>query len=89
MRKKKVPIRRCVGCGESKLKKELIRVVRNKEGEISIDLNGKANGRGVYICNSVDCFEKARKKKGLSRSLKAEVPNEVYENLLSELKNNE
>ena len=85
---KKIPIRKCVGCNENKLKKELIRIVRNKEGEVSIDFTGKANGRGVYICNDVACLEKAKKSKRISRALNAEIPDEIYEKLLTELKDN-
>ncbi|MTI48036.1 RNase P modulator RnpM [Sporosalibacterium faouarense] len=87
--RKKIPIRKCVGCGESKPKKDLIRIVKSKDGDINVDLSGKLNGRGVYICNNVDCFEKAKKSKGLNRSLKMEVPEEVYKNLLLELNQNE
>ncbi len=86
---KKIPIRKCVGCNENKPKKELIRIVRNKEGEISIDLTGKANGRGVYICNNVGCLEKAKKTKRINRALNTEIPNEIFEKLFMELKNNE
>ena len=86
---KKIPIRKCVGCGEGKQKKELIRIVRNKEGEISLDLTGKANGRGVYICKNVKCLEKAQKTKRISRALNAEIPDEIYDTLQKELKDNE
>ena len=62
MKTKKIPMRMCLGCGEMKPKRELIRVVKSKEGDISLDLTGKKSGRGAYICKSVECFEKARKE---------------------------
>ena len=84
---KKIPQRQCNGCGEMKNKKELIRVIKTNEGEISIDATGKKNGRGAYICPSLDCFKKAVKNKGLERSLKATVPEEIYKQLEEELIN--
>lgn len=85
MKKRKIPLRKCVGCGESKPKKELVRIVKNKEGKVSIDLTGKANGRGAYICRNADCFKKARKNKRISGSLKIEIPDEMYKELLSQI----
>ena len=82
---RKIPQRKCVGCGTSKDKKELIRVVKNAEGEISVDLTGKKNGRGAYICPKLECLQKAQKSKALERSLEAEVPQQVYERLSKEL----
>jgi len=84
---KKIPQRQCNGCGEMKNKKELIRVIRTNEGEISIDATGKKNGRGAYICPSLECFKKAVKNKGLERSLKSAVPEEIYKQLEEELIN--
>lgn len=84
---RKIPQRQCNGCGEMKNKKELIRVIKTNEGEISIDATGKKNGRGAYICPSLECFKKAVKNKGLERSLKAAVPEEVYKQLEEELIN--
>lgn len=85
---KDAPLRRCVGCGESKEKSELIRVVRIVSDaattSFAIDKNGKLNGRGAYVCDSIDCFTKAFKKKGFDRSLHAPVPAEVYETLRKE-----
>ena len=78
---KKIPMRRCTGCGEMKSKKEMIRVIRTAEGEILLDATGKKNGRGAYLCFSAECLEKAVKSRGLERSLKVPVPQEVYENL--------
>ena len=82
---KKIPMRRCTGCGEMKSKKEMIRVIRTAEGEILLDATGKKNGRGAYLCFSAECLEKAVKSRGLERSLKMPVPQEVYENLKKEL----
>lgn len=74
-------MRTCIGCREQKPKKELIRVVKNKEEEIFIDLNGKANGRGAYLCKSKDCLEKAIKSKALNRAFSTEIDEETYEKL--------
>ena len=82
---KKIPLRMCSGCGEMKSKKEMIRVLKTPEGEIFIDATGKKNGRGAYICNSVDCLQKAIKTKGLERSLKVSIPKEIVETLEREL----
>lgn len=82
---KKISMRRCTGCGEMKSKKEMIRVIRTAEGEILLDATGKKNGRGAYLCFSAECLEKAVKSRGLERSLKVPVPQEVYENLKKEL----
>ena len=83
---KKTPMRKCTGCGEMKNKKELVRVIKTPEDEILIDTTGKKNGRGAYICGSAECLAKARKSKGLERSLKIAIPAEVYDALESELK---
>ena len=77
---RKVPLRKCIGCNEMKNKKEMIRVVRTTDNEIILDTTGKKNGRGAYVCCS-ECLAKAVKNKGLSRSLNAEIPDEVYEKL--------
>lgn len=82
---RKVPLRKCVGCGEMKPKKELIRVLRTDDNEFVLDVTGKKNGRGAYICNSKECFEKAVKSKGLERSFKQAIPKEVYERLEKEM----
>ena len=82
---KKVPQRKCIVCQARDNKKELMRIVKNKEGEIFIDLTGKANGRGAYICKDSECLKKAIKSKALNRAFKMEVPDEVYEKLLVEL----
>ena len=82
---KKVPMRRCVGCGEMKSKKELLRIIRTAEDEILLDATGTKNGRGAYLCPNEECFKKAVKAKGLERSLKMAVPKEVIENLAKEM----
>ena len=81
---RKLPMRKCVGCGEMKNKKEMMRVIKTKEEEIVLDATGRKNGRGAYLCFSRDCLEKAVKSKGLERSLKTAIPKEVYENLEKE-----
>ena len=82
---KKVPLRKCLGCDEMIGKKGLLRIVRSKEGEISLDLTGKKSGRGAYICRDLQCFEKARKRKAFERSLKCKIPDEVYDRLQREI----
>ena len=82
---KKKPERRCVGCGETKLKTDLVRVVRSPEGEVSVDLTGKKSGRGAYICRDAACLKKARKSKRLENALSCSVPDEVYDRLEADL----
>ena len=82
---KKIPQRLCIGCGEMKNKKQMIRVLKTAEDGIVIDETGRKNGRGAYICPSMDCFRKAVKGKGLERSLKMAIPKEVYETLEKEM----
>ena len=82
---KKSPLRKCVGCGEMKEKKEMIRVLKTPEDEIILDTTGRANGRGAYICNNSECLAKAIKNKGLERSLKSRIPEEVSIRLQKEL----
>lgn len=86
MSAKKIPLRQCIGCGEMKSKKEMIRVLKTAEEEIVLDTTGRKNGRGAYICPSMDCFKKAVKNKGLERSFKMAIPKEVYETLEKEMK---
>lgn len=88
MKKRKIPLRKCIGCQEMKSKKELVRIVKSDSGEISIDVTGKKQGRGAYICPNMECFSKAQKTKGLERSFKMGIPKEVYENLRNELTEN-
>ena len=78
---RKIPMRTCIGCRQSKEKKELIRIVKDKEGNISIDEIGKSNGRGAYICKNIECLEKAIKSKKLERSLKTKIDLQIYESL--------
>lgn len=78
---KKIPMRQCLGCREHKPKKELIRVVRSPEGEISLDFKGKLPGRGAYVCPQVACLSKARKARALERAFDTSLPPEVYEAL--------
>lgn len=85
MKKRKVPLRRCVGCREMKDKRELLRVVRNKEGEVFIDPTGKKNGRGAYICKNIDCFNTAWETKSFSREFSCEVPEDVYDEITKQL----
>lgn len=83
--KRKVPLRKCVGCGEMKPKKELLRILRTEEDQFIIDATGKKNGRGAYLCCSRTCFDKAVKSKGLERSFKQSIPAETYERLEKEM----
>ena len=82
---KKIPQRQCMGCRERKAKKELIRVVRETDGTVSLDFSGKRNGRGAYICPDPDCLKKAQKAKSLERSLEVPIPEEVYLRLEKEM----
>ena len=78
---KKIPMRQCLGCREAKPKKELIRVVRSPEGQISLDFKGKASGRGAYICHAPQCLKKAIKSKALERAFSTQIPPEIYDKL--------
>ena len=82
---KKIPMRQCLGCREMKPKKELIRVVRSPEGEISLDFKGKANGRGAYICPDPGCLGRAIKAKAIERAFSAQIPQEIYDSLKAEM----
>lgn len=86
---KKVPLRQCVGCGEMKNKKEMMRVIKTAEDEIVLDKTGKKNGRGAYLCMEKECLEKAIRQKGLERSLKTSIPQEVVESLKKEFEESE
>ena len=85
MQKKKVPMRKCTGCGEMKPKKELVRVVRSPEGEIFLDLTGKKNGRGAYVCRDAQCLKKAQKSKRIERAFECAIPDEIYARMEQEL----
>ena len=82
---KKIPQRQCMGCRERKPKRDMIRVVRNPEGVVSLDFGGKMNGRGAYICPNPECLKKVQKSKALERSLEVPIPEEVYERLMKEM----
>ena len=82
---KKIPTRKCVGCGEMREKKDMIRVIKTPEGDICLDTTGRANGRGAYICNSAECLKKAVKNRGLEKSLKAQIPGDILEQMNKEL----
>ncbi len=82
---KKQPERQCIGCGEKKDKRSLIRIIRTPEGVICLDKTGRASGRGAYLCNNKECLKKAAKKKALPRSLKTEIPEQIYDSLAEQL----
>ena len=81
MKEKKIPMRMCIACHEMKPKREMLRIVRPKEGEIAIDFTGKAAGRGAYICDDPDCIRKLRKSRLLNKTFSCEVPLTVYERI--------
>ena len=85
MRERKIPMRKCTGCGEMKPKIELIRVVKSPEGEISLDLTGKKSGRGAYVCRSSECFDKARKAKRFEKAFETSIPESVYDDMAKQL----
>ena len=98
MKQKKIPLRKCTGCGEMKPKRELVRVVKapdqkdengvvTAKGQVSLDLTGKKSGRGAYVCKSAECLEKAHKAHRIERSLSCKIPEEIYEQLRTELEN--
>lgn len=82
---RKTPMRKCVGCQEMKSKKEMMRVLKTSENTFELDMTGKKNGRGAYVCCSKECLEKAMKNKGLERSFKQAIPKDVYETLKKEM----
>lgn len=82
---RKIPMRQCVGCRQMKPKRELTRVVRSPEGEISIDGRGKKPGRGAYVCPDPECLKKAIRSKALARALDTTVPEEIYDTLRAQL----
>ena len=85
MQVKRIPLRMCTGCGEMKPKKELVRVVKSPEGEISLDRTGKKSGRGAYVCPSPECLKKARKNRRIERSFQCRIPDEIYDAMEAEL----
>ncbi len=89
MKAKKVPLRMCVGCGEMFDKRTLVRVVKSREGEVSLDLAGKKAGRGAYVCNNPECLKKARKKRAFERAFRMQISEEVFNNMEEEMMNAE
>ncbi len=89
MQQKKIPLRKCTGCGEMKPKKELVRVVKTPDDEILLDLTGRLNGRGAYICRDENCLRIAQKSKRIEKSFQCRIPDEVYQKMAEELKSNE
>lgn len=87
MKTKKIPMRKCTGCGEMFDKRTLVRVVKSPEGEISLDLTGKKSGRGAYVCKSVGCLTKVRKKKAFERAFEMQIDDAIYNTLEEEIKN--
>ena len=87
MKQRKIPLRKCTGCNEMRNKKEMIRIVRDEEGNFSLDFNGKKSGRGAYVCPNESCLELAEKNKGLERSFKMAVDKDIYTELRKELMN--
>ncbi|MGI5888253.1 MAG: RNase P modulator RnpM [Oscillospiraceae bacterium] len=85
MKKRKVPMRLCTGCRESKPKKELLRIVKSPDGEVSVDETGRKPGRGAYICRNAECLDKARKNRSLERTFEMKISEEVYEELEKEI----
>ena len=88
MKQKKIPMRQCTGCREHKPKRELVRVVRSPQGEVSLDFKGKSPGRGAYICPDAQCLAKARKSRAIERALEVQIPDEIYEKLIGEMEEN-
>lgn len=87
MKTKKIPMRMCLGCGGMKPKRELIRVVKSKDGEISLDLTGRKSGRGAYICKDIECFKKARKARRFEKTFSCQISDEIYDGMEGELEN--
>ena len=85
MQTRKTPLRKCVGCQAMKSKKELLRILRREDGTVSLDLTGRANGRGAYLCPDVECLRRARKSGSIARSLKTAIPEETFDALESEI----
>ncbi len=85
---KKIPLRQCVGCGEMNAKKDMMRVIKTGEGEIVLDVTGKKNGRGAYLCKQEECLKMAMKNKGLERSFKMSIDKLIYEKLQKEYEGN-
>lgn len=84
MKERKIPMRMCAGCGERVAKAELMRVVRDTEGSISLDMTGKKNGRGAYLCRKSECLKLARKSRRIDRALETQIPDAIYDRLEEE-----
>ena len=82
---KKIPQRQCMGCRERKNKRDMLRVVRGTDGEVSLDFSGKLNGRGAYVCPDPECLKKARKSRALERCLEIAIPEQVYDRMEKEM----
>ncbi len=89
MQTRKVPMRMCTGCGQMKPKREMVRVVKNQAGEISLDLTGKKAGRGAYVCRDLQCLQKARKARRLEKTFSCRIPDEIYDKMEGELQSGE
>lgn len=89
MQTRKTPMRMCTGCGQMKPKRELVRVVKNQAGEISLDLTGKKAGRGAYVCRDIECLKKARKARRLEKAFSCQIPDEVYDRMEEALQSSE
>jgi len=87
LQERKLPERKCLGCGETKLKRDMIRVVRSPQGDISLDFIGKKSGRGAYVCPSLSCLKKARKARRLEHQLKVSIPDQIYDALEAQMQN--
>ena len=85
---KKIPQRQCMGCRERKNKRDMLRVVRGTDGEVSLDFSGKLNGRGAYVCPDPECLKKARKSRALERCLEVAIPEQVYDRMEKEMEGN-
>lgn len=82
-----IPLRKCIGCNQMLEKRTLIRIVRNKEGQVSLDKTSKAPGRGAYLCNNIECFNKAQKSRAIERGLKQKIDIEIYEGIGKQITN--
>ena len=89
MQMRKVPMRMCTGCCQMKPKRELVRVVKSQDGEISLDLTGKTAGRGAYVCHNIECLQKSRKARRLEKAFSCRIPDEVYDKMEEELQDSE
>jgi predicted RNA-binding protein YlxR (DUF448 family) len=87
MKPRKIPMRMCLGCGEMKPKRELIRVVKSPEGEVSIDKTGKKSGRGAYVCDNIECLKKARKAKRIEKAFECQISDEIYDTMEKDIEN--